>query len=336
MKLPQPTRPRAFTLIEILISMAILTVVVAAIYSTWMSIIRATQRGEKAAADVQRSRMAVQSVESALTGAAMFSENVMHYSFDVDTSSEFALLSFVSRLPESFPGSGMFPGEPLRRVTFSVEPGDEGNNALVMRQQPMLEEIQAGDEPYGITLAKNINRFELEFWDTNVNDWAYEWLYTNQLPKLVRVLLAFGDENNVVLSSQDVVAKVVSIPSEAVTREYQLASGGGGQGGQGGGPVQMVVGPGGQMIPVPGGGGRGDGRGDGRGGGRGDQPGGRGDRPPGFGGPGGGPRTPGLLPGGQGQGGQRGGPGQGGGFGGQGGGGFGPGGGGGFGGVPRR
>lgn len=232
---------RAFTLIEILIATTILAVVLGSIYSTWLSIVRATERGERTAADVQRTRMAVSAVEEALAGAAMFSENVLYYSFDVDTTGEFALLSFVSRLPESFPGSGMFPGQPLRRVTFSVEPGSDGNNTLVMRQQPVLELLEDNQEAYAITLARNVSRFELEFWDTNITDWAYDWAYTNQLPRMMRMLFGFGGENGKVRVAEDLVAKVVSIPSQAVTRDYQLPTAT--AGGMGGG-VTVI-----QMLP---------------------------------------------------------------------------------------
>lgn len=289
----------AFTLIEILLSMAVLTIVVASIYSTWLTIMRATESGEKATAQAQRSRMAVQTVEAAIAGTTMFAENITYYSFDVDTTGDYALLSFAARLPDSFPGSGMFPGQPLRRVTFSVEAGDNGNN-LIMRQQPLLEVLDSGVEPYPITLARNVDRFETEFWDTNALDWAYDWAYTNQLPPLVRLTIAFGNEKNQVVAAEDVVSKVISIPAEAVTRDYQLASGGAGAGGRGNnGQPQVTLGPDGQPILLPPGGrGRGDGNrggpnggfGPGGGGGRGD-----GVRGPGQGGRGGG--FPGQFPG---------------------------------------
>ena len=257
----------AFTLIEILLSMAVLTIVVASIYSTWLTIMRATESGEKATAQAQRSRMAVQTVEAAIAGTTMFAENITYYSFDVDTTGDYALLSFAARLPDSFPGSGMFPGQPLRRVTFSVEAGDSGNN-LIMRQQPLLEVLDSGVEPYAITLARNVDRFETEFWDTNALDWAFDWAYTNQLPPLVRLTIAFGNEKNQVVAAEDTVSKVISIPAEAVTREYQLASGGAGAGGRGqnNGQPQVTIGPDGQPILLPPGG-RGNGRGDGNRGG---------------------------------------------------------------------
>jgi prepilin-type N-terminal cleavage/methylation domain-containing protein len=314
---------RAFTLLEVLIATAVLTVVLASIYSTWLSIVRATEKGEKAAAIAQRTRMAVQTVENALAATTMFAENIAYYSFDADTTGEFALLSFVARLPESFPGSGMFPGQPLRRVTFFVEAGGEDGNLLKMRQQELMQTmLETADTPYDIVLARNVTQFQFEFWDTNVSEFAYEWLYTNQLPRMVRLLMSFGDAQGRVLASEDLIAKVVSIPVEAVTREYQLASGGAGGGLGGGQQMITITNANGQVIQVPAGG-RG-GR-DGRGGGDGRGGDGRG------GPPGGGPRTPGMLPpGGPGQGGQF--PGQGGPRfpgGGQGGQGFGGGGGGG-------
>ena len=48
------SRRRAFTLVEIMIAIAILSVVVAAINSTWILILRASKTGLEAAAQVQR------------------------------------------------------------------------------------------------------------------------------------------------------------------------------------------------------------------------------------------------------------------------------------------
>ncbi|MEW6307381.1 MAG: prepilin-type N-terminal cleavage/methylation domain-containing protein, partial [Verrucomicrobiota bacterium] len=241
MKTAIPSRPdgpreaRAFTLIEIMIAMAILGVIITAIYSSWTAILRASDAGRRAAAEVQRTRIAARTVSDALAAAVQFEGNNYYYTFDADTSDPAAtMLSFVARLPASFPGSGMYPNQPLRRVTFMVEAGDDGGQ-LVMTQTPVLEEVTS-ETPYSIILARGLSEFVVDFWETNLNDWASEWILTNQLPKLVRVQMAYAGPNGGVSS---VSANVIALAGGTVRTDDQMpqatagAAGGGGRGGQG-------------------------------------------------------------------------------------------------------
>jgi prepilin-type N-terminal cleavage/methylation domain-containing protein len=212
---------RAFTLIEIMIAITIFALVVGAMYSSWSAIVRAAHTGLVAAAEAQRSRMALRTVVEALTAVQMYAPNIRYYSFDVDTSSDFAALSLVARLPESFPGGGVFGDHYLRRVTFTVEPDSSARNQLVMRQKPLLEATNADEQPYSIVLAKDVGVFMLEFWDPTRSDWRADWLATNQLPQRVRVTLATtGPQNK--LQSDDIATREVLLSSVPVPREYEI------------------------------------------------------------------------------------------------------------------
>ncbi|HSO20269.1 MAG TPA: prepilin-type N-terminal cleavage/methylation domain-containing protein, partial [Desulfosarcina sp.] len=120
--------PRAagFTLLEIMLALGIFAGVLAAIYASWTSILRATQATHQAAARVQRERLAVRTLEEALAAAQVPRHNPAPYAFVADTSEEFGALSFVARLPESYPRSGRFHGLAVRRVQFAVEPDETG------------------------------------------------------------------------------------------------------------------------------------------------------------------------------------------------------------------
>src|SRR6266478_8889824 len=127
---------RAFTLVEILIAIGILAMVLTAIFSSWTAILRASKVGLDAAAAVQRARIVMRTLEDSLLCAQSFGgQNQRYYGFIAENGSE-ASLSFVSRLPESFPRNRKFGDLHVRRVTFSVEPGPESGRQLVLRQQP--------------------------------------------------------------------------------------------------------------------------------------------------------------------------------------------------------
>lgn len=221
----KPRHPRhpgtAFTLIELMVALGILMMVMATIYSTWAAILRAKRSGDEAALRAQRARLAVRSLEDALRGAQFFQANAAWYYFYADTSGDFAYLSLVSRLPESFPGSGLFGGQVLRRVTFSVEPGTNSPAELIMRQQPLLVATNALEEPYPIVLARDVTDFAFEFWDATAGEWTTEWLQTNQIPKMVRFLLGLGQRTDAPGAPMNFQVATVEIPSLAVPLALQ-------------------------------------------------------------------------------------------------------------------
>lgn len=243
-----------FTLIEVMLAMAILTVVIGAIYSTWTGIVKASRVGQDAAAAAHRERMAVRVVEEALAGAQLYVANPMYYSFEVDNGGKVAL-SFVSSLPQAFPRSGKFGDALMRRVMFSVEAGAGYQKQLVLRQNPILMELDEDEQLHPVVLAQSVKKFSVEVWNPTANDWADTWLLTNQLPKMVRVSLQL----NAAASRGGEIAlplltTVVGLPTAGVQPNWQLPTVGGGPGGPGGpgggtrsgsGGVRGGVGPGG-------------------------------------------------------------------------------------------
>lgn len=227
MKVCATRNRRAFTLVEIMIALAIFATVMIAIYSSWMAILRGSRIGQAAAAEAQRSRVAVRAVENSLVSLQMFQANIKYYYFFADTSADFGVLSFVARLPKSFPRSGDFGDQSLRRLTFTVEPGPNADNLLVLRQKPVLFDPSLDEEENPLVLAHNVRAFTLEFWGPRSKDWETEWLYTNQLPKLIRFTLGFGQPNQRMLKPEDVVTRVVSL--SAVPIPIGLQAGGGAQ-----------------------------------------------------------------------------------------------------------
>jgi len=206
-----------------MVALAIFTGVVAAIYSCWTSVLRSAQVGLAAAAEAQRKRITVRCLEDAFLSTQMFNQNARYYSFLADTASDEASLSFVTRLPKSFPRSGNFEGQPLRRVTFTLEPDAGGGKALLMRQIPVLFESDVEEEENPLVLARDVRVFIVEFWGPNSREWEPEWLYTNQLPRLVRFSIGFGG-SGLKSREEDVVTRVIALPTVGVPAT--LAAGG--------------------------------------------------------------------------------------------------------------
>ncbi len=212
--------------------------VMMAIYSSWSAILRGSRSGLAAAAEVQRARVTIHSLEESLGSALLYADNIKYYAFFADTSTEFAYLSFVARLPQSFPGSGLFPGQDLRRVVFEVD----ADRTLLLRQSPLLEATDQIEQPYTIKLAPDVSLFAVEFFDARANEWIPEWGYTNQLPRMMRVALGFGKDGN---NPQRVTMRTIPLNSIAITRIGAAGTGPGGAGGGAGVPGGGGVQPGG-------------------------------------------------------------------------------------------
>lgn len=220
-----PTGRGGFTLVEIMIALAIFAAVMIAIYSSWAAILRSSKVGLEAAADAQRQRIAIRALEDSLRSIQMFQENIRYYSFHADTSSEDATLSFVGHLPQSFPRSGNFGDQVVRRLTFTVEEGTNSGKVLVLRQNPILFETNVDEEENPLVLARNVSLFSLEFWGANSKDWEPEWLWTNQLPKYIRFTVGFAQPTRRTGQPAEVITRVVTLWSAAIPRGMQVGGG---------------------------------------------------------------------------------------------------------------
>ena len=252
-----------FTLIEVMIAITIFSLVIAAIYSTWTLIVRATRVSQEAAAQVQRQRIAIHTVEDALTGIESFQASQKYYSFVVENGAQ-PVLSFTARLPDDFPRNGKFGAFNVRRLLFTVEAvsktgvagrGFDSENDLVLRQYPILTGMDADEQANPFVLARNVKAFAVECWDTNQLDWVDEWDTTNSIPPLIRVSLAFGGNRLDNLNSTAPawsVTRIIAVPSQMMPAVVQTGSGGGAGGFGGGGiHIQPVNGAG---AGAPGGG----------------------------------------------------------------------------------
>jgi type II secretion system protein J len=201
-------KSRAFTIIEVMVAIGIFGLIMVAIYASWSAILRGSRMGLSAAAEVQRTRVALHALEESLSTAVMYADNPAYYSFFADTSGNNAFLSFVARLPESFPGSGLFAGQSLRRVTFQV---DKDHN-FILSQSTLLD---ISKQPYTIKLSPNTRLFAIEFYNPRKNEWIPEWASTNQLPVMVRVALDFGQTAE---PNKTVPIRSIPLSSMAISR----------------------------------------------------------------------------------------------------------------------
>ena len=231
MNFENQSRCRAFTLIEIMVAIAIFGMIVAAIYSTWTFILRASRTGLENAAQVQRERIAVRTIEDSLTCIQSFQASLQYYYFVVQKGDN-SMLSFTARVPEIFPRNGRFGDFNLRRLVFTVEPGPDSTGSekdLVLRQNPILMDMDEDEQHYPLVLARNVEDFVVECWDTNTMQWDDEWVVnTNSIPPMVRVSLLLGGNADSGSAANLAVIRLVALPSIMMPAVVQMPTGGGG------------------------------------------------------------------------------------------------------------
>jgi len=250
MKLPSsyPRSARAgrrhgFTLVEIMVALMIFSMVIASIYATWALILRATQVGQDAAEQAQRQRVVLRVIGDALMGVQSFQASQQYYWFKLGNSGD-TYLSFVARLPETFPRHNKFVGGPggtdanSRRVTFSLAAGQNGERDLILRQNPILMEMDDDEKQYPLVLARNVREFSVEWWGTNdMNEAGWNTEYpdtlTNSIPQMLRVHLVLGANMAKGLDAPTFAAtKIYTVPSQMMPYQVQRGTAGGPPNGQ--------------------------------------------------------------------------------------------------------
>ncbi|MGA2177514.1 MAG: hypothetical protein ABSH38_21275 [Verrucomicrobiota bacterium] len=207
----------AFTMLEVMVAITVFSFIMVSVLSCWKVIVTGKIVAEQAAAAAQRARIGIKSVEEALECAEISTSpsSIPYYAFLTDTSDKFASLSLAAHLPAAFPGSSLFGDNVIRRVTFDVERGNDGQNNLVMTQAPLLEALDGANTPYPITLARDVNVFMLEFWSIQDGDWVVSFDQTNQFPPMIRVTLGCGHSAEHPEAPYEVIVRTVAMPAGA-------------------------------------------------------------------------------------------------------------------------
>jgi hypothetical protein len=134
----------------------------------------------------------------------------------------------VARVPAIFPRNGRFGDFNLRRLTFTLESGPDSERDLVLRQNPILMDMDSDERSAPLVLARDVSVFTVECWNTNTLEWVGEWDDTNSIPSILRVGLVFGgstDSHN--QASALAITRVITTPSMMLPSVLQTPRSGG-------------------------------------------------------------------------------------------------------------
>ena len=176
-------RSGAFTLIELLLALAIFSLAVAIAGGAFWGVTKAWTRGGELLEQLHYGEFAMEQLVTALRGAAWFPSKPSAFGFRLDGGTASWVTSGTAFLP---PDSPLRDG--LHRLSVGVENAG-GGRGLVVRAWPHLSEDDDARDAEPWLVCPEAESFKCEWYDFDMDSWSQDWEETNSLPKLVRVTL---------------------------------------------------------------------------------------------------------------------------------------------------
>ncbi len=183
-------RKKGFTLLELLVAMAILTTAMTVIVSSFTVTLRGWTRGGELLENLHHGDFVMEQLVSALRSTAFMHNTPEKYGFWLETRG--------GRFPQdsiSWVTSGtafMLPDSPLanglHRLEVGIERNDQGDPAVAVRAFPHLADF---DEMSSDTwfVSSVVQGMSIRVYDEEDERWLERWDDTNAIPSLVEVTL---------------------------------------------------------------------------------------------------------------------------------------------------
>ena len=189
-------RRNGFTLIEVLVSLTLLTVVLGAVYSSFFSVQRAVERFDNVSLRYHEARTTLdiirREIEAAILKNPKQEELIDRATFEVKDRDIYGkTVSSMDLTAFSFRGIGM------STVSYFVE---ENNKVLSLMKKEKLPIITS--EGYTVDLIEGIESFAVEVLFNN--KWVKTWnaADTRKLPVAVKVTIEFEDNGRIITLSE--------------------------------------------------------------------------------------------------------------------------------------
>ncbi|OQW96938.1 MAG: hypothetical protein BWK77_03160 [Verrucomicrobia bacterium A1] len=183
----------AFTLIELLISLAILVTAMTIVWSTFSGTLSAWRRGTAMLDNLRHGDFVMEQLVSALRSTAYFKKDGKEngrYGFWLDSGHgkyDNDKISWVTSSSAFIP-----PDSPLanglHRIVFGIDQNDDGDYAVAIHAWPHLADMDEEDvKPWFIS--SEVKGIRCRVYNTEDESWDNDWEDTNSIPTLVEITL---------------------------------------------------------------------------------------------------------------------------------------------------
>ncbi len=213
----------AFTLVELLVALAVAAVAFTVIWQTFAAVTKAWRRGGDVVDQVRHGDFVIDQLVSALRSAAYFPLRPERYGFWLDDRGTRDQISWVTSGTAFIPPDSPL-AQGLHRIMVSIEPNDDGVDAFTVRAFPHLAEEIEKNKVDAWPLSTRIKGLDVRIWNPEDKRWDDDWEDTNKIPGLVEITLLMEP-----LSKYDPpmkLARLVQIPlGPATTSTTPVATG---------------------------------------------------------------------------------------------------------------
>jgi len=171
---------KGFTLVEILIALAIMAMIVASTFTIFRSASKSWQKGETRSQRYQNARSAVSRISAEISQAVINSNELSKFTGD---KNKISFISFVST------DSGIFE---LSEVEYWLD----GAKRLLMRNDDIEPDYDSGTYDHSDILSDNVSELEFSYFDGSI--WLDVWNSDEAtgigLPKAVKIKIRVEDK----------------------------------------------------------------------------------------------------------------------------------------------
>lgn len=181
-------RRAAFTMLELLVALAVLILAFSIIWTTFSSTVKAWRRGSQLVDELHHGDFVMEQLVAALRSAAFFPTRPDKYGFWLDDSGDRDEISWVTSGSTFMP-----PGSPLaqglHRLMVKIESNKDGEDSFAVRAFPHLSEEMDENDADAWYISSRIKGLSVRTWNHEDEAWEDEWEDTNKIPGLVEVTL---------------------------------------------------------------------------------------------------------------------------------------------------
>lgn len=197
---PEKRTRSAFTLLELLVAMVILTIAMSIAFQAFSGTIRGWKRGIEVMDGIKHGDFAMTHLVSAINSTIYFSNPRKTYAFEIDKSTVNGLpgdlVSFVTSSGAFMPAHSPFTKGPHRLTIYIDEDSDgPGLFATALPAIANSDDVEDEYDPEPILVSRMVQGLEILIWNEEQEDWTEEWEAENSVPERILLVVYVASES---------------------------------------------------------------------------------------------------------------------------------------------
>jgi prepilin-type N-terminal cleavage/methylation domain-containing protein len=207
----------AFTLIEILIALTIMSLAMSVVIAAFVATLRGWHRGTDLIDKLHHGDFVMEQLVSATRSAAFFHNRPDKFGFwlEDEEGGDYPTdeISFVTSGKSFLPGNSIFANG-MHRIFIDIADNEDNEASVAIRVMPHLANLEDWEDSERLFVSATVKGLQCRVYNMQEEEWQEEWENTNAIPSLVEYTIFMDpledDEKPVTIS------RVVEIPVSPV------------------------------------------------------------------------------------------------------------------------